>query len=129
MLRLGEGHVVHPVAVLVREDDHECLSLETLVHLVRQPFHRTLIGNGPFAGCHDDEEVVFTYPCRQFRQFVPVLQLLILGPDAWETVADELLDKLQRILPAVEDNTALQVAGHPRQPLQPPVESRLELRT
>lgn len=59
MLRLGKGHSVHAVAVLVGENDHDCLSLKEAIDFLWQTLHRRFVRDGALTGSDDDEEMVF----------------------------------------------------------------------
>ena len=129
MLRLGKGHSVHTVAVLVGENDHDCLSLKEAIDFLWQTLHRRFIRDGALAGSDDDEEMIFLHLGCQSRQLFPVLHLNIFSPDTWVSVTNVATDELQCVLPAMENDSAFRIGGNAGEALQPTVETRFELGT
>ena len=128
VLRLCERHLLHGVAVLVGEDNHDVLAGEIMLYLVGQTFEGVLVRHGALARRDDNEQMVIGDGRGKLRHLRPVLHQRERHAHLGMAAADKLLYQLEHVGAPEELGVALHVGGHAAHALQPAVEARLKLR-
>ena len=127
VLRLGKRHLVHSIAVLVGEYNHDVGAREVACYLVGQELQCVLVRHGALARGDYHKQIVGRYRSRQIRHLRPVRHLRVRHTHVVVTAEHIVLYQRQHILTTEELGVALKIRTKSAQTLKPAVEARLKL--